>query len=454
MASLAFVAAALLPETTAEQKKTDDSDTPFCDYQAFDFHWPGSPALVTVHQTDDINTLAPEWLNPIRSGAFLWNNVSTKFEYRDGISIIDTDFNVLDGYNVVDIASTFGYGDAIAVTQIVDWDGDTGELIEVDIAYGFDWYFPTNQFATSCVSNKIDVRSAAIHEFGHMLGLDDCTFCSPQSVMKLKTNFETCYTALSQSDKDCVNAIYPQGTPPGGGGGCKRGTLPTVAMVPEGMRQDFLRLLAYHPDLDEAAAHQLANVHLSELRQIAETHQPATRAVNTFITAHLDFVQSQNASSPQTLSQDVIADVKTLFRRLAQSASPSLRQQLMRLERSFETGAGKTFKQMVDDVLAGKVDVGEPSADEPVPEAFELVGNFPNPFNPSTVIQYRLPEATHVTLEVFDATGRLVRTLVDKEQGAGTHDVVFEAADLPSGTYLYQINTAQGTRSGKMTLVR
>ena len=104
---------------------------------------------------------------------------------------------------------------------------------------------------------------------------------------------------------------------------------------------------------------------------------------------------------------------------------------------------------MVDDVLAGKVHVGER-----IPEAFELVGNYPNPFNPATVIQYRLPEATHVTLEVFDATGRLVRTLVDKEQGAGIHDVVFEAADLPSGTYLYQINTAQGTRSGKMTLVR
>ena len=362
----------------------------------------------------------------------------------------------------------FGYTTDDAYTEYVDVDLFDGTLREVDIAFNFD-SMVNGYFSTSCSATAADVKSVTMHEFGHFLGLGHTNDAA--SIMR--TNLpaaDVCWNMPGAPDIECVLAIYPEPPPPScgngvcdpglgenaancpgdcGGAGCKRGSLPTIALVPKGMQQDFLRLLAHRPDLDGVVTQQLADRHLAELGQIAETHQPATRAVNTFVTTHIDFVESQSTSSPEAFTPEVIEGVKTLFQTLAQPASPSLRQQLIRMERSVETGDGKTFKQMVDDVLAGKVHVGER-----IPEAFELVGNYPNPFNPATVIQYRLPEATHVTLEVFDATGRLVRTLVDKEQGAGIHDVVFEAADLPSGTYLYQINTAQGTRSGKMTLVR
>lgn len=73
------------------------------------------------------------------------------------------------------------------------------------------------------------------------------------------------------------------------------------------------------------------------------------------------------------------------------------------------------------------------------PAEFALKANFPNPFNPSTRIEYALAEATHVRLDVFDLIGRRVATLIDASQPEGRHQVRFEADELPSGVYLYRI---------------
>ncbi|RJP78391.1 MAG: T9SS C-terminal target domain-containing protein [Candidatus Zixiibacteriota bacterium] len=97
----------------------------------------------------------------------------------------------------------------------------------------------------------------------------------------------------------------------------------------------------------------------------------------------------------------------------------------------------------------------------------ELVGNFsqspavhamakayPNPFNPSTVISYTLPEAAQVNLAVFDLAGRLVATLDEGQREAGSYQAVFDAANLPSGTYLYRLQAGSTTVSGKMLLLK
>lgn len=86
----------------------------------------------------------------------------------------------------------------------------------------------------------------------------------------------------------------------------------------------------------------------------------------------------------------------------------------------------------------------------------ELLGNYPNPFNPSTTISYRLPADTQVTLEIFNLLGKRVRTLVDTRQQAGTYQVVFDAGSLASGIYLYRLTTgaaATGTRASGATSV-
>ncbi len=76
--------------------------------------------------------------------------------------------------------------------------------------------------------------------------------------------------------------------------------------------------------------------------------------------------------------------------------------------------------------------------------------NYPNPFNPTTTIQYTLTESTQVKLTVYDRLGREVVTLVDESQSPGTYSVNFDASNLPSGTYFYRIKTPSKTEVKKM----
>ncbi len=89
-----------------------------------------------------------------------------------------------------------------------------------------------------------------------------------------------------------------------------------------------------------------------------------------------------------------------------------------------------------------------------IPVAFALEQNYPNPFNPSTEIAYELPASEYVRLEVFDRTGRRVALLVDGARSPGRHTVRFEASGLPSGLYVYRMQTGRETLARKMILVR
>ncbi len=85
----------------------------------------------------------------------------------------------------------------------------------------------------------------------------------------------------------------------------------------------------------------------------------------------------------------------------------------------------------------------------------ELADNFPNPFNPSTVIRYNLSLAGYVNLSVYNTLGQTVRTLVLGEQQPGNHTVVFDAQNLPGGLYFYRLVTERGQiRTKKMLLLR
>jgi hypothetical protein len=83
-----------------------------------------------------------------------------------------------------------------------------------------------------------------------------------------------------------------------------------------------------------------------------------------------------------------------------------------------------------------------------------LSQNYPNPFNPSTQIQFSLPSATHVRLEVFSATGQLVATLVNDMVGMGFHSVSFDGKSLASGVYVYRLSTPEFTQTRLMNLVK
>ena len=89
-----------------------------------------------------------------------------------------------------------------------------------------------------------------------------------------------------------------------------------------------------------------------------------------------------------------------------------------------------------------------------LPERFELGANYPNPFNPSTMIPYQLPASMRVRLKVFNLLGQRIATLVDGEQPAGFHTANWDATDsageaVGAGVYLYRLSGAgvQATRS-------
>ena len=87
-------------------------------------------------------------------------------------------------------------------------------------------------------------------------------------------------------------------------------------------------------------------------------------------------------------------------------------------------------------------------------EDFALKQNYPNPFNPSTTVEYNIREAELVTLKVFDVLGEEVVTLVNEEKSAGTHNVTFNAGNLPSGLYFYTIKTGKFVSTKKMILLK
>jgi len=89
-----------------------------------------------------------------------------------------------------------------------------------------------------------------------------------------------------------------------------------------------------------------------------------------------------------------------------------------------------------------------------VPHQYVLEGNYPNPFNVHTTIRFGLPESAQVRLVVFDVLGREVRVLLDGTREAGTHEVTFDASDLPSGTYLYRLETPRGSFVRAMLLAK
>lgn len=89
-----------------------------------------------------------------------------------------------------------------------------------------------------------------------------------------------------------------------------------------------------------------------------------------------------------------------------------------------------------------------------LPEKFELSQNYPNPFNPSTIIKFSIPSAQIVTLKVYNAIGQEVKTLLNENKKSGIYEIEFNASDLPSGVYFYNIQVKDFVQTRKMLLIK
>ncbi|RMG69258.1 MAG: T9SS C-terminal target domain-containing protein, partial [Calditrichaeota bacterium] len=119
--------------------------------------------------------------------------------------------------------------------------------------------------------------------------------------------------------------------------------------------------------------------------------------------------------------------------------------------RSYTSGNGITyFNTISTDPNGGDLNIrariktsvptGIQDGAHPIATGFELAQNFPNPFNPSTSIQFALPERGHALLQVFNLLGETVATLVDEELSPGEHRIQWDARSMPSGVYFYRLS--------------
>jgi|GEM_PF-1891096 len=93
-------------------------------------------------------------------------------------------------------------------------------------------------------------------------------------------------------------------------------------------------------------------------------------------------------------------------------------------------------------------------SDNATPNSYILSQNYPNPFNPSTTINYTIPQSSNIKIQVYDATGKEVKTLVNDFQQKGDYSISFDASRLSSGVYFYRLITANSIQTKKMILLK
>ena len=109
-------------------------------------------------------------------------------------------------------------------------------------------------------------------------------------------------------------------------------------------------------------------------------------------------------------------------------------------------------------ILVGLVVSVDENLDE-VPVNFVLENNYPNPFNPSTVIKYAVPELSNVNLKIYNSLGQVVKTLVNTTQAAGSYSLQWDGTSdtgvkVSSGIYIYRLTTDKFSASKKMMLLK
>jgi len=112
------------------------------------------------------------------------------------------------------------------------------------------------------------------------------------------------------------------------------------------------------------------------------------------------------------------------------------------------------YTNRVNQLLKNRGRLETENEKENIPEQYYLYQNFPNPFNPVTTIKYDVPKQGNIELIIYDILGRKVKTLVNQTQQAGRYEVVWNASNVASGIYIYQIRTTDFVDTKKMILLK
>lgn len=118
-----------------------------------------------------------------------------------------------------------------------------------------------------------------------------------------------------------------------------------------------------------------------------------------------------------------------------------------------QSAASKTIYQS-ETISYSDLTVTSLSDDDELPTEFVLEQNFPNPFNPSTKINFVLPQSGFISLKVYNILGNEVATVVSENLPSGIHRIEFNATNLSSGTYFYTLTSGNFSETKKMILLR
>lgn len=120
----------------------------------------------------------------------------------------------------------------------------------------------------------------------------------------------------------------------------------------------------------------------------------------------------------------------------------------MEYSRNLGTGDGIELIKLFEAITS----VEDEASD--IPTNFILYNNYPNPFNPSTTIEFSIPKSGYATLQIFNPNGQLVNVLVNGELQQGVHSYTWNGNGLASGTYIYRLTTESFSESKKMILIK
>ncbi|MBN8707269.1 MAG: T9SS type A sorting domain-containing protein [Bacteroidetes bacterium] len=120
-------------------------------------------------------------------------------------------------------------------------------------------------------------------------------------------------------------------------------------------------------------------------------------------------------------------------------------------DKNVSGSASYQLKQVDTD---GKTSLSQILSFVATPVSFEVTGNYPNPFNPSTTIKFTLPEVSNVVVKVHNIIGQEIATLVNGKMNAGVQEVRFDASNLSSGVYFYSVSANGKTVTKSMTLMK
>jgi len=113
---------------------------------------------------------------------------------------------------------------------------------------------------------------------------------------------------------------------------------------------------------------------------------------------------------------------------------------------------GAAVTRIQNFAYSSSVGINQVSAETPA--GFSLFQNFPNPFNPTTIIKFEIPKASFVKLAVYDIAGREAAMLVNNNLIAGKYEYSFEGSSLSGGVYFYRLITESFSSTKKMVLVK